>query len=60
MFLMFGNVWTVSLSAPFEVVAGLFSRSPLEVGTRHISGFDCFFMRGALDVVLWLVVIVSF
>ena len=46
----FFTVWNVSLSAPLEVVAGLFSQSPLEVGTWYLSGFACFSMRGAFDV----------
>ena len=50
MFFIFGTVWTVSLSAPLEVVADFFSRSPLEVGTRYLSGSACLFMRGALVV----------
>ena len=60
MFFIFGTVWTVSLGAPLEVVAGLFSRSPLEVGTRYLYGFSCFSMRGACNVLFWLGFIVPF
>ena len=60
MFLIFGTVWTVSLSTPLEVVAGLFTLSPLEVGNRYFSGFARFFMRGACDVLFWLSFIVPF
>ena len=60
MFLIFGNVWNVSLSEPLEVVAGLFYRSPLEVGTWYLSGFACFSVRGALAVSFWIGFIVPF
>ena len=53
-------MWNVSLSAPLEVMAGLFSRSPLEVGTRYLSGFACFSMRGAGYILFWMGFIVSF
>ena len=49
-FLIFGTVWNVSLSTPLEVVAGLFTRSALEVGNRYLYIFACFYMRGACDV----------
>ena len=50
MFFIFGTVWTVSLSTSLEIVAGLFTRSPLEVGNQYFTGFACFSMRGACDV----------
>ena len=50
MFLIFDTLWTVSLSTPLEVVAGLFTRSLLEVGNQYFSGFDLFSMRGVCDV----------
>ena len=60
MLFIFGTVWTVSISARLEVVAGLFTRSPLEVGSWYLSGFACFSMRGARDVLFWLGFIVPF
>ena len=60
MFFIFGLVWTVSFSAPLEIVAGLFSWSPLEVGTQYFSGFAWFFIRGACDILFWLGFIVPF
>ena len=60
MFFIFGTAWTVSLSAPLEVVASLFTRSPLEVGSRYLSGFACFSMWGSCDVLFWMCFIVPF
>ena len=57
---IFFNVWTGSLSAPLEVVAGLISWSPLEVGTRYLYGFACFSMSVALDDLFWMGFIVPF
>ena len=59
-FLIFGIVCTVCFSSPLEVVAGWFSRSPLEVCTQYISVSACLFVRGALDVLLWMGFIVPF
>ena len=41
-------------------MAGWLSWSPLEVGTRYISGSACLFMRGAHVVLLWMGFIVPF
>ena len=41
-------------------MAGLISRSPLEVGIRYLSGFVYFSMRGALAVSFWIGFIVTF
>ena len=58
MFLFFGIVCTLCCSEPLEVVAGCFSWSPLEVGTRYRSGAAFLGMRGALDVLFWMDLIV--
>ena len=54
MFYIFCNFWTGSFSEPLEVVAGLISWSPSEVGIRYLSGFACFSMRGAIAVSFWI------
>ena len=54
MFLFFGDVCTVCFSTPLEVLAGWFSWSPLEVGTRYLYGASCICMRGALVVLFWM------
>ena len=59
-FLFFGNLFTVCCRTPLEVVAGWFSWSPLEVGTRYISGAACLCIRGALVVLVWMGFIVPF
>ena len=59
MFLFFGIVCTVCCRAPLKVVAGWFYWSPLEVGIRYCSGAAFLGMRGALDVLLWMDLIVS-
>ena len=60
MFLFFGNVCTVFFNAPLEVVDGWFTWSPLEVGTRYLSGTYCICMRGDLVVLVWMGFIVPF
>ena len=54
---IFGTVWTVSLITPLEVVASLFTRSPLEVGNRYFMAL-LVFSWGVLvmfysDWILW-------
>ena len=54
MCLFFGNVCTACFSAPLEVVAGWFSWSPLEVGTRYLSGAAYICIRVDLVVLFWM------
>ena len=53
-------MWTVSFSAPLEVVVDFFLYHPFEIGAFYLSGFACFCMRGAIDVLLWMGFIVPF
>ena len=57
---IFENVCTVCFYVPLEVVAGLFSWSPSEVGTWYLSGAACLCMRGAIVVLFWMGFIVPF
>ena len=50
MFFIFGFVWTVVFSTPLEIVAGLFTWSPLELGNRYFSVFAWFSIRDACDI----------
>ena len=58
MFLFFVIVCTFCCSSPLEVMAGWFSWSPLEVGIRYRSGAACLGMRGAVDVLFRMDLIV--
>ena len=55
MFFFFVIVCTVFCIAPLEVMAGWFSFPTLEVGARYRSGAACLGMRGAVDVLFWMV-----